>query len=94
LEIDGPVVCRGDAVVYQAEDSLGHDAVYQEAKELEGGDGRCGGVRDRADVSGAQGARFDKDKEAAHGEQRRGNDVARGAVVEEVEQAVGESARA
>jgi hypothetical protein len=94
LEVDGPVVCRGDAVVYQAIHGLEHDAVYQEGEELEGRNGRSGRVCDGANVGGAQSARLDKNQEAAHGEQGCGEDVARRAVVEEVEEAVDEGARA
>jgi hypothetical protein len=34
LEMNGPIVCRGDAIVDQAVYGLYNDAVYQEAKEL------------------------------------------------------------
>jgi hypothetical protein len=86
--MDGPVICWRDAIVYQAIDGLHHGAVDQEAKELEGGDGRGGGICNGADVGGTEGARFDEDEEAADGQQSRGDNVACGAIVDEVEYAI------
>lgn len=60
LEMNGPIVCCGDAIVDQAVYGLYNDAVYQEANELECGNrGGCG-VRDRADVGGSESTGFDE----------------------------------
>jgi hypothetical protein len=92
--MDGPVVCWGDGVVDQAVDGLENKTVYQEAKKLEGRNGRGCRVRDGADVGGAKGAGLDDDEKAADGEQGGGHDVPRGAVVDKVEQSVELGARA
>jgi hypothetical protein len=88
LEMDGPVICRRDAVVYQAIYSLYNKAVYQKANELEGRDRGSGGVCDGANVGGAEGAGLDKYEETADGKQGRRGNVSRRAVVDEVEGAV------
>jgi len=86
--MDRPVVSWRDGIIDQTVHCLDNKAVYQEAKELEGGNRRRGRVCDGADVGGAKDARLDDDEKAADGQQSRGNNVPRRAVVDKVEQAV------
>jgi hypothetical protein len=61
-----PVICWGDAIVYQAIYSLYNKRVYEEAEELKSGDGRGSRVCDRADVGRAQSPYLYEYEEAAN----------------------------
>lgn len=84
----GPIIGWRHTVVHQAIYCLRDETIYKKGYELEGGNGSGGRICDWADVGRAQGTGFDSDEEAADREQKGRYDVARGAVIEEVEQAI------
>jgi hypothetical protein len=86
--VDRRVFGLGAPLVNEAVEKQDYDAVDDKAEELQSGyeGGRRG--RGGADVGGAEGAGPQRDEEAADGQQQRGQDVARRAVQEEVDEAV------
>lgn len=88
LQLHDPVIDWRDAVVNQTIQQLDDDGVENEACELQCGyKGRCG-VRDGADVGGAQGTGLDQDEEAADRQQDGRDDVARGFAICETDDAL------